>query len=89
MCQDCSGFSIARRSLLKGGLALGLAAPFMSSAYASGSADAASPGRKQPAKHCRHLLTATPGTLPTRPSTRTIRRAAQRGLKGSSPSRQS
>lgn len=43
MCQECSGFSIARRSLLKGGLALGLAAPFMSSAFASDTAAAASP----------------------------------------------
>lgn len=34
MCQDCNEFSVGRRSLLKGALGLGLAAPFVSTAFA-------------------------------------------------------
>ncbi|SHL33619.1 carbonic anhydrase [Roseibium suaedae] len=35
MCQNCSDQAVGRRSLLKGGLALGLAAPFISMAQAA------------------------------------------------------
>lgn len=41
MCKDCSGFSRSRRSLLKGGLGLGLAVPFISTAFAAETASAA------------------------------------------------